>query len=95
MRRTVDEDEADWNDDEDDENLLPATVPCPYCRKEVSEDAIYCPYCETYISEETKPSAGKPLWIVATVLICLVMVWAWHFGLGGGNPPMAQPFPPP
>ncbi|MFM8953461.1 MAG: hypothetical protein ACKOOF_10440 [Planctomycetaceae bacterium] len=72
--REEDEDE-DWENDSDEE----PTVPCPYCRRDILEDSPRCPYCERYISEEDHASHGKPLWVIATALICLgVAIW-WVF----------------
>lgn len=71
------------NDDDDD---LPdgvyhdsdlATVPCPYCRKEILEDADRCPYCENYISDEDRPRDRKSnVWIVLMILALLAaLIW--------------------
>jgi hypothetical protein len=74
----ADDDEDDWEDtvyfgaDLDDE----PTVPCPYCRRDILEDSPRCPYCERYISEEDHADPRKPLWLVATALICLgIAIW--------------------
>jgi hypothetical protein len=67
-----DNDDGDIGDDPDDE----PTVPCPYCRREIIEDSPRCPYCERYISEEDHAGPRKPLWIIATALICLgIAIW--------------------
>jgi hypothetical protein len=71
-----------WSEDDGEE---PATLECPYCQEEIYEDSVQCPYCGAYISAEDSPqawSAGrKPRWIVVTVVICLIMVAYWIFGL--------------
>lgn len=73
-------------DDDDDENRddpeqypdgvyadEPGTLPCPYCKKEISELAEICPHCKSYISFEDVPPEPKPLWFVITsVLLILV-----------------------
>lgn len=55
-----------------------ATVPCPYCREPVWEEAQFCPRCERYLSREDAP-AGKPLWVVVGALVCLAVAlyWVW------------------
>lgn len=59
-------------DDQDDE----ATVPCPYCRREIHEDAERCPYCENYISDEDAPARPKPWWIILGAIAALLgMLW--------------------
>lgn len=73
-----DDDEADYGDDPEDDEDEP-TVPCPSCRREILEDSPYCPYCERYISQEDHAGPAKPLWVIATALICLgVAIW-WVF----------------
>lgn len=63
----------DWDDDEDDE----PTVPCPYCRRPIHEDAQRCPHCESYISEEDRAASSKPWWIILGVLLGLFVVYRW------------------
>jgi len=70
-----DEDDEDC-DDLDDES----TMPCPYCRREIHEDAQRCPYCEQYISVEDAPAGPKPWWIILGVILCLLLVLGWLWG---------------
>jgi hypothetical protein len=69
-----DDDEVPWDgtDGEDD-----YTVPCPYCKRPIHEDAQRCPYCEHYISAEDSPPAWKPWWIIVGAVICLYIVYRW------------------
>jgi hypothetical protein len=64
--------EDDWPDDDEG-----ATVPCPYCKREIHEDSVRCPHCESYISEEDRPAAVKPWWIVIGIVLCLFAVYRW------------------
>jgi hypothetical protein len=75
-----DDDDDEWEDtvylgpvSGDDDDL----VPCPYCRREILEDSPRCPYCERYISEEDRERRGKPLWLIATALVCLAAILWW------------------
>jgi hypothetical protein len=91
-RRTAIGDE--WEDDPDDEfdgddvresdrdsdDDASETVPCPYCRRPIHEDAERCPYCESYISREDAPPSRKPLWILLGVGLCLFAVYRWIMG---------------
>ncbi len=70
-----DDPEDEYGSDDDDEE---PTVPCPYCRREILEDAERCPYCEHYISKEDRPPERKPLWIVVGVIACLYVVYRWN-----------------
>ncbi|NBW95486.1 MAG: hypothetical protein EBR28_01830 [Planctomycetia bacterium] len=68
-----DDGEDDWDEDGDDE----PTVPCPYCRAEMIEDAPQCPACGRYVSAEDHPGPRQPLWIIATAVVCLAMAIGW------------------
>lgn len=61
----------EWEEDEDD------TVPCPYCRRPIHEDAERCPYCESYISAEDSPAGPRPWWVVVGVVLCLLIALMW------------------
>ena len=68
--------ELDPSDGEDEE----PTVPCPYCRRHIHEDAQRCPYCENYLSEEDAPPGRKPWWLLLGVLAALYAVYRWIVG---------------
>lgn len=79
-----DDDDSEFDSDEDDEE---PTIPCPYCRRQIHEDAQRCPYCENYISAEDTPEYGdhgtpgaKPLWFVVGLLACLLIAVLWIVG---------------
>ena len=69
--------ESDWDADDGDDGDEGATVPCPYCRREIFEDSVRCPHCGEYISDEDAPPGKKPRWIVAGALLCLAAIWLW------------------
>jgi hypothetical protein len=69
-----DPEDIDWPEEEDKD----PTVPCPYCHREILEEAERCPYCESYISREDAPAARKPWWIVVGVIVCLYVVYRWN-----------------
>jgi hypothetical protein len=55
----------------------PAEIPCPYCRKEMSELAEVCPHCGSYISSEDAPRR-RPWWLLAGVAVTMAAVLlAW------------------
>jgi uncharacterized paraquat-inducible protein A len=75
------DDEDDWDDasaDGDDSGDEP-TLPCPYCGEEMLEDSPRCPSCGQYISAEDQPSPRRPLWVIATALLCLAIALWWVF----------------
>jgi hypothetical protein len=56
-----------------------ATVPCPYCRREILEDAERCPYCENYISAEDAPPQQRSLFMVIVMILALLAAAFWVF----------------
>jgi hypothetical protein len=67
-----DDDDVDVDDDSDDE----PTVPCPFCKREILEDTPRCPHCEQYLSEDDFARGSKPVWVVATAVVCLLIaIW--------------------
>ncbi len=68
----------DFDDDEVDENLDDEpTIPCPYCGKEIHEDAPRCPHCERYISNEDAPPPRKPWWMLLGAALGLYAAYRW------------------
>jgi hypothetical protein len=85
MRRCDAEGDDDWEDDDDvdsydDDGDDEPTIPCPWCRREIHEDAERCPYCEHYLSDEDAPPRRKPWWIVVGTMACLYLCYRWIFG---------------
>jgi hypothetical protein len=70
------EDDFEGGEDDDEE----PTVACPYCGREIHEDAQRCPYCEKYISAEDSSGPRKPWWIIVGVIVCLYVMLRWAFG---------------
>lgn len=66
------------DDDRDDD--AEETISCPYCREEIHEDSVRCPYCEQYIFAEDAATRGKPVWLIAGVVLCLLLVAVWILG---------------
>jgi hypothetical protein len=75
-------DEDDFGSDDEGEdfdahNEDDDTVPCPYCRRLIHDEAEQCPYCEAYISEEDQPFQPRPWWFVIGFLLCLLILLMW------------------
>lgn len=67
--------ECDVESDSDDL----AVVPCPACRRDVSELADRCPHCGDWIVQDAAAgSARKPLLIVIAILL-LIALLLWVF----------------
>ncbi len=63
----------EWDDDE-------PTVACPFCQRQIHEDAEQCPFCENYLTRDDFAAARKPWWLLAFVAICLYIVYLWITG---------------
>ncbi|MEM8734248.1 MAG: hypothetical protein AAGG44_08500 [Planctomycetota bacterium] len=63
------DDSADegWDDDET------STVPCPFCKREIYEEAIRCPYCDQYVEGLSSPKPSQPTWVLWTAVLLLVL----------------------
>jgi len=72
------DDEVDSYDEDDCDDE--PTIPCPWCRREIHEDAQRCPYCEHYLSNEDAPPPRKPWWIIVGAVACLYICYRWIFG---------------
>jgi predicted nucleic acid-binding Zn ribbon protein len=81
------DDPDDWDEsddyDPDDPETYPAglyddpelpTVPCPYCRTEILEDAEQCPRCGRYLSREDAQPRRSGTWIILMILALLAAV---------------------
>jgi len=67
-----DDDEYPDEDDLDDE--LTETVPCPECGAEIYEDAVQCPVCGAYVTAETGIWSGRPSWWILLGLAGILAV---------------------
>jgi len=74
------DDERHDGPDPSDRNDEPAEVPCPYCKREIDEEAVQCPFCGSYISAEDAPPQPKPWWwaIALVLLVLLLMGYLWR-----------------
>lgn len=64
------EEEGDSAVDEDDE----PTVPCPFCLREVWEDAPRCPHCGNQLGGADVPAPRRPWWVVITAAALLYVI---------------------
>ncbi len=77
MRYEDDDDLDDFEDpDEPEDDDSDTTIPCPYCRKPVYEDAERCPGCGSYLSREDAPRR-HPWWFVAGFFLSLLVLFGW------------------
>jgi hypothetical protein len=53
------------------------TVPCPFCRAQVYDNAEWCPHCRNYLFYDGPPLREKPWWLIGGVVSCLVVVLYW------------------
>jgi DNA-directed RNA polymerase subunit RPC12/RpoP len=58
--------------DEDDDDAVSETQPCPECGADVYEESNRCPHCGSYIVFSTRPFAGRAWWWVALGVLGIV-----------------------
>ena len=75
-----DDDEQPEEFDDEDGDPDERTIPCPYCREPLFEDAEYCGRCENYISRESTPGESKPAWIWICLILALGAAIFWAMG---------------
>lgn len=81
--RSLDDGSDDLNDDavefEGDRDDEIVTVPCPYCRKPIWEEALACEHCGNYMTQEEHPR-WHPWWFIAGAIACLACILLWILG---------------
>lgn len=91
MRRRDEQDDRDDLDDREDPDPSDTdpdyedsewggdtnTIECPYCDKEIAEEAEWCPHCGKFISKEDAPPSRKPVWILVGFVLLALIVVAW------------------
>ncbi|MBN2473078.1 MAG: zinc-ribbon domain-containing protein [Pirellulales bacterium] len=65
--------DSEFPDDEFDDEIS-ETVPCPQCGADVYEDAVQCPACGTYITHEANVWSGRPAWWIVLGLLGILAV---------------------
>jgi hypothetical protein len=53
------------------------TVPCPFCKTAVYDEAEWCPHCRNYLFYDGTAASAKPWWVVGGVIVCLLVVLYW------------------
>jgi hypothetical protein len=53
------------------------TVPCPFCKRLVYDNAERCPHCGNYLFHDGASASRKPWWVLGGVLVCLAIVGYW------------------
>ena len=62
-------DEGDSAVDDDDD----ATIPCPFCKVEIWEDAPRCPACGNVLGGTDMPAPRRPWWVLITAAALLYL----------------------
>jgi len=83
MPRHADDFDADddFEDDVDDgsddgDSAVDAdepTIPCPFCKAEIWEDAPRCPRCGNELGGADMPAPRRPWWVLITALLLLYL----------------------
>lgn len=75
----ADLDDSEYPEPDLEDDDLAETVPCPYCRRPVYEEAERCPHCGHYLSREDAPTRHSG-WIVLGAILCLMAALGWVLG---------------
>jgi DNA-directed RNA polymerase subunit RPC12/RpoP len=67
-------DDREYPDEEDRDDDLNETLPCPECGAEIYEEAQRCPHCGSYIVFSTRPFQGRSWWWIALGILAVVAV---------------------
>ena len=71
-----DEDPLEWDHDPDDELDDESTVPCPFCKKPLHEDADICPRCGNFVGAANAPRRVPLIvWIGAALALLSALAW--------------------
>ena len=49
------------------------TIPCPFCKAEIWEDAPRCPRCGNELGGADMPAPRRPWWVLITALLLLYL----------------------
>jgi len=73
---SLDEDPLESDQDPDGEHDVEDTVPCPFCKKPIHEDADVCPRCGNFVGSAHAPRRVPVLvWVGAILALLCVLVW--------------------
>lgn len=73
---SIDEDPLASDQDADEAYDPEETVPCPFCRKPIHEDADVCRHCHNYVGSSYAPRR-VPLFIWIGVIFAGLCVLVW------------------
>ena len=73
---SVDEDPLESDQDEDDGDEVGETVPCPFCKKPIHEDADVCPKCGNFVGSTDAPRR-VPMYIFLGAILAGLCVLIW------------------
>ncbi len=67
-------DDSEYPDEDDLDDELTETVPCPQCGAEVYEDTVRCPVCGAYVTFDNSIWSGRPGWWILLGLLGILAV---------------------
>ena len=74
---SVDEDPLESDQDAADARDLGESVPCPFCRKLIHEDADVCPRCGNFVggADAPRPRVPPMVWIGVALAGLCALTW--------------------
>lgn len=76
-RYDEDDDERDREDpDPSDQDVSdePDLLPCPHCRRMITDETERCPHCGEYLTPGSDPSKRLPAWLVIATILAILAI---------------------
>jgi predicted nucleic acid-binding Zn ribbon protein len=73
---SVDEDPLESDQDPDDDDAG-ESIPCPFCKKPIHEDADVCPRCGNFVGGDDAPRRRVPLFVWIGMILAGLCVLTW------------------
>jgi hypothetical protein len=73
-----DEDPLEADQDPGEADDVEETLPCPFCRRPVHEDADVCPHCGNFVGGTDAPPWRRVpviVWVGVVLALLCVLVW--------------------
>ncbi len=80
---SVDEDPLEADQDSSNADDVEPTLPCPFCKKPIHEDADVCPRCGNFVGGYDAPRPRVPPLVWIGVVLAGLCILTWILLRGG------------
>lgn len=67
-------DDHEFPDEQDFDDDVAETLPCPECGAEILAETPRCPHCGSYVTFSTRPFQGRSWWWIGLGILGIVAV---------------------